>query len=224
MLSQYHIEITKRSLGPYFTPATLQEIVGANIGQDSLLSLFGVEPHRHVCDCTLTQSLAYVEDEHARIAELSQTPGGEREQRAAFGRLLHTVQDFYAHTNYIALWLAETGGAERIDTATINGLDPQILAHPALRIAQWVAWRDPFYYLPVVGNVMRRFWLPEASHEAIHLDSPDRGSLFPLALAVACQHTLVEYWRAVKAIGEVGGKRALARFHSDEYIEEYIEA
>lgn len=219
MLSQYHVEITNRSIGSFFSPAALREIVGANVGQDSLRSLFGAEPHRHVCDCTLTQSLTYVDGEHARIADLSQAPDGVREQRAAFGRLLHTVQDFYAHTNYVALWLAETGGAERIDTAAIKGLDPQILAHPSLRIAQWVAWRDPFYYLPLVGNVMRRFWLPEESHEAIHLDSPDRGSLFPLALRVACQHTLVEYWRAVKAIGEHGDKGALARFHKNEYIE-----
>jgi hypothetical protein len=67
MLSRYHIEITKESIGSFFPPASLREIARANVGQDSLPSLFGVEAHRHVCDCTVTESLAYLDEEHAQI-------------------------------------------------------------------------------------------------------------------------------------------------------------
>jgi hypothetical protein len=213
MLSRYHVEMTTQAIGAFFTPASLREITRANVGQDSLPSMFGVDAHRHVCDCTVSDSFDYINEEHAFIAELAQTPGHESIQRAALGRLLHTVQDFYAHTNYITLWLAEKGSAERVDATGMDGLDPHILTHPSLQIAQWLTWREPFYYVPGVGHLLRWFWLPAQSHEAINLDSPSRGSHFHLATAVACQRTRAEYARAVKAIRRVGGALAVARFH-----------
>ena len=214
MLSKYHIEITENSLGSFFTSMSLREIARANVGQDSLLSLFGVEARRHVCDCTVDESFAYVEEEHATIAALAEKPGEEARQRAALGRLLHTVQDFYAHTNYVALWVAERGETASLESGG-GELDPQLLAHPQLQIAQWLTWRDPFYYVPVVGDVMRRVWLPMDSHEAINLDSPKSGAYFYWAMAIARQRTLREYARAVAAIREVGGRAAVARFHGE---------
>jgi hypothetical protein len=213
MLGRYHEEITRRSIGSFFTSVTLAEIVGANVGQDTFTSLLGVNAHRHVCDCTVAESLAYIDEEHAYIADIAQYPDSDREQRTALGRLLHTVQDFYAHTNYVVLWLAQNAGIEPPDVAQINEFDPRIVTHPALRIAQWVTWRDPLYYVPLLGSVLRRFWLPEGSHEALHLDSPDRGLHFHFAMSIARQRTRTEYMRAVAAIREVGGAAALARFH-----------
>lgn len=215
MLGRYHIEITKKSLGSFFSPASLREIARANVGQDSLGSLFGVQAHRHVCDCSVADSLAYIEEEHTNLAALTLTTGAEGKQRAALGRLLHTVQDFYAHTNYVALWLSARGDTDSLDDATVDGLDPYILAHPRLQTAQWLTWRDPFYYVPVMGKVLRRFHLPPASHEAIHLDSPSRGDAFYLAMAIARQRSRREYARAVAAIRERGGHAAVARFHGD---------
>lgn len=214
MLSKYHIELTEKSLGSFFTSTSLREMTRANVGQDSLSSLFGVEARRHVCDCTVDESFAYVNEEHAVIAELAQQPGEEARQRAALGRLLHTVQDFYAHTNYVALWVAERGDTTSLESGG-GELDPQLLAHPQLQIAQWLTWREPFYYVPVVGQAMRRVWLPKDSHEAINLDSPKSGSHFYLAMASARQRTLREYARAVAAIREVGGRAAVARFHGE---------
>lgn len=215
MLGRYHIEITKRSLGDFFPSASLREIARANVGQDSLPSLFGAQAHRHVCDCSVEDSLAYIEEEHTHLAALTLTTGGEAKQRAALGRLLHTVQDFYAHTNYVALWLAARGGIDQRDDAKLDGLDPLILAHPGLQTAQWLTWRDPFYYVPVMGKALRRFYLPPTSHEAIHLDSPSRGDAFYLAMAIARQRSRHEYARAVAAIRERGGYAAVARFHGD---------
>lgn len=212
MLSQYHIEITENTLGSFFTAPSLREIARANVGQDSLASWFGVETRRHVCDCTVEASLDYVEEEQATIAKLAQQPGDEARQRAALGRLLHTVQDFYAHTNYVSLWVAERGETMSMESGE---LDPRLLAHPQLQIAQWLTWREPFYYVPVVGQAMRRVWLPKSSHEAINLDSPKCGAHFYLAMAGARQRTRREYARAVAAIREVGGRAAVARFHGE---------
>jgi hypothetical protein len=151
--------------------------------------------------------LAYVEEEHAQIAALAHEAGQEGLQRAALGRLLHTVQDLYAHTNYVALWCRERGGK----TWAVN--DPTILDHPHLRTAQWSTWRDPLYYVPLVGKLLRRVWLPANSHEAINLDSPKCGVFFHVAVAMAEVRTVAEYARAVAAIREAGGRKALARFH-----------
>lgn len=221
MLSRYHIEITKRSLGAFFTFSSLRDITHANVAQDSIASLFGVEARRHVCDCTVGESLAYIAEEHALIVELSQQPGTESKQRAALGRLLHTAQDFYAHTNYVAIWAATQGqdvlqkglDALGVDGLGTNAIDPTLFSHPALQIAEWVSWREPLYYIPGLGALLRRFWLPTSSHEAINLDSPKQGVYFYLAMAIARQRTLKEYSFAVAKIREVAGMEAVARFH-----------
>ena len=84
--------------------------------------------------------------------------------------------------------------------------------NPALQTAQWLAWRDPFYYVPLVGDVLRRVWLPVGSHEAINLDFPKRGAHFYVAMACAHQHTRVEYARVLATLREVGGHEAKATF------------
>lgn len=213
MLSRYHIEITRKSLGSFFSAASLREIARANVRQDSLPSLLGMEARRHVCDCTVAESLAYVDEEHERIGQLAQRGESAALQRAAFGRLLHTVQDFYAHTNYVALLMAKQGAAVSLDVSAMKRLDPEILSHPALQIAQWLTWRDPIYYIPLVGDVLRHLWLPAGSHEAINLDSPKRGANFHVAFAFARQRTQVEYARTLATLRELGGQEAVAQFH-----------
>src|SRR5262249_38805069 len=125
-------------------------------------------------------------------------------------------QDFYAHTNYIALWVQERlRDAMPIDPSNCDhaGLDPDILSHPSLRVAEWQTWRDPFYYVPGVGHILRRVWLPDGSHESINLDSPSKGAHFDLAVLMARRRTITEYARAVAVIREVGGLHAIMRFH-----------
>ena len=208
MYGRYHAQATREVLGAAFDAPALGEVIAANIWQDSLPGLFGAEPHRHFCDPQLAHSWAYVEDEHRRIIELAGQHNQSARQRAAFGRLLHTVQDFYAHTNYVDLWLARVGWDK-----TINGLDAELVGSPELRVGEWVFWRDSLYYIPVLRRFLRRVWLPAGSHEAMNLDSPAQGPRFGLALAAARQRTRVEYDRVVAALAEVGGYTAVMAFH-----------
>jgi hypothetical protein len=69
-------------------------------------------------------------------------------------------------------------------------------------------------YVPLLGALARSIWVPADSHEAIHLDSPDRGPQFVYALAAARQRTAQEYHRAVETIVKAGGQDAVERFHS----------
>ena len=72
----------------------------------------GTRPHIHFDDDKFAEANAYVAKEHARIVELACEPSRPgtpedalvgADQRAALGRLCHTVQDFYAHSNYVDL-------------------------------------------------------------------------------------------------------------------------
>ncbi len=66
-------------------------------------------------------------------------------------------------------------------------------------------WRDIIYCIPLLGDLARRIWVPVDSHEAMHLDSPERGPQFVYALEAARQRTDLEYNRAVGTIAKVGG-------------------
>lgn len=213
MRAEYHAAITRTVLGRFFSLEPLEEIVAANLGQDSLLSLLGNAPYRHFCDRELQRSVAYIEDEHQKIRAHAGGQQDVHEQRAALGRLLHTVQDFYAHSNYIELWLRHKGGVAAVSADSIDGLDPELMGHPELHVGDWVVWRDLIYYVPVVGRAMRNLWLAPRSHEAMHLDAPDRGPGFVLALATARQRTTCEYQRALETIKWLGGEEAQWQFH-----------
>lgn len=239
MRSRYHVHMTRTVLGEYFAPHALDEVISANVGQDSLSSVFGDQAWRHFCGPSIAHSLRYIETEHAQVTELAHNPGCEPEQRAAFGRLLHTAQDFYAHSNYVDLWLAArtarpaSNGSDQAHATTpwntaaavaplagdhppapirIDGCDRTVLHHPSLRIGNWVFWRDLIFYVPLVGDLARALWVPPGSHEAMHLDSPERGPRFYYALVGACHRTHLEFRRVESAVRAAGGERALARF------------
>src|SRR5215204_267754 len=102
MDSQYHVQLLTETLRSYFSSQGLEQIIAANLGQDSLRYQLGAYPQYHFDNNQIARSLAYVEEEHAQIGKLASDPAGNhaQRQRAAFGRLTHTVHDFYAHSNY----------------------------------------------------------------------------------------------------------------------------
>jgi hypothetical protein len=220
MQAQYHVGLTREALGGFFGREALDEVVRANVGQDSLAAVFGAASHQHFCDPEIDRSLAYIEDEH-RTIEVMAAQEDAPAQRAALGRLLHAVQDFYAHSNYVDLWLAQAQRSPASEWAwpmteapcEVQAADPALLDHPHLRIGDWIFWRDAVFYVPLIGPLVRSIWVPRDSHEAMHLDSPARGPRFGIALAMARQRTVHEHRRAVEAIVRRGGSRALAEFH-----------
>ena len=71
---------------------------------------------------------------------------------------------------------------------------------------------QPLYYIPGVGDLVRRLWLPARSHESINLDAPSRGENFHLAMTFARQWTRTEYARAVTNVAARGRDAAVAHF------------
>jgi hypothetical protein len=208
MESQYHVQLLTEAVGSYFSPHALEEVIAANLGQDALRYQLGAYPHFHFDNSEFTRSLAYVDEEHARIgaSQVAQA------QRAAFGRLTHAVHDFYAHSNYVDLWLAQHGGLTATSADELDGLDPALLDHAELFSGSFLLWFDSLYYLPSMRPLLRKLYLRPRSHEAMNLDSPAQGPKFAYAMVAAHQRTRFEFARAEESVRAAGGEEAIARF------------
>lgn len=209
MEAKYHIEILERSLGGRVPVDVMQIMTSANLGQDSLIGLTHLEYH---FDANLfAVSQAYVDGQRV----LAQRWWGRPAGWAAFGRLSHTVADFYAHSNYVRLWLAHElglGNLADVEAALkadplaapslerIPPLDPVFLDHPDLRSGKVYWVRDILALVPAIGDVLVPI-MPADSHARMNLDHPGRGPLFPYAIAAAVARTVIEYDRVLAARG-----------------------
>jgi hypothetical protein len=82
--------------------------VQANLDQDRLSGLVGHDEF-HFDNNAFEKSYAYIEEQRAIVVS-SLMPGDANTAWEAFGRFLHSAQDFYAHSNYITLWLDRFNG------------------------------------------------------------------------------------------------------------------
>lgn len=213
MDQEYHVIITKNAIGKYFESLALDQIIQANINQDNLIYQLGNHPHHHFDNNKISESLAYIESEHELILELATKENTGEVQRGAFGRLCHAAQDFYAHSNYVDLWLKENGGLDNNKPSDIDGLDKKLLTHPDLFTGDFVFWRDIIYYIPIINSFARKIYVPKYSHEAINLDSPSKGIKFEYALIAAQQRTYFEYSCVINSLAKEFGNNELAKFH-----------
>lgn len=190
MLKPYHIEICQRALGKIFSPRALDVIIAANVGQDGLRGLIG-HPEFHFDSNAFEASYAYMEEQRLIVLEILKSRGEITLAWEAFGRLTHTAQDFYAHSNYVQLWVNAHPKGDMPSPTQVGALDPKILQHPDLHSGNvyfwdWLAFVPGFYALALRLT-------PEDSHTHMNLDSPKQGSLFPYAFEAAIQRTVFEY-------------------------------
>src|SRR5512133_1692454 len=104
MLQKYHVEILQQALTGKFSSAALTKIAEANVYQDRVRAQYGHDEY-HFDNNAFEKSYAYREEQRAMVISSLQA-SDVASARSAFGRLTHTVQDFYSHTNYIDLWLS----------------------------------------------------------------------------------------------------------------------
>jgi len=200
MLTQYHIEIMLTSLGDRFSPRAISEIIYANARQDRLRGQFGHDEY-HGDNNAFAKTYAYIEEQRA-LTVLSLQKNDALSAWSAFGRFLHTVQDFYAHTNYITLWLsrfdhsprskAERGGQTLPPPTEIDPVDPSLLNSPALHSGKtYYPFELLYYWRPTRAFALR--WLPYDSHAWMNLDSPEQGFKFDYAMQAAIKRTVIEH-------------------------------
>lgn len=209
MDARYHAEITRQALDGQFDEAALRAIIRANLRQDRLVNLVG-HPEVHFDASAFAAGERYiVEQRRLAVSALI-----DREDRlaalAAFGRLLHGRQDFYAHSNWAALWVAAHGGLERCAARQIEPclypLAVKGLVSGKGSVRHFLACRVPLY-----GPWHRRHLLPADDHEAMNLDHPGRGPLFPFAVSAAVKHSRVEMGMLLRALQREGGIAAAQR-------------
>ena len=188
MKTRYHIQMTNEALGPDFSPAALKQIIAANLGQDALIYQFGHD-HFHVDNNSFEASYAYIET-CRKNAIAAIRAGDVALARAEFGRLTHTVQDFYSHTNYTALWRELHPGAapDQIDPLLESCLtDPRLHSGSLYYPLEILAFVPPL--LPLVAP-----HLPANSHTHMNKDDPSRPD-FEYARSAATKRTRVEWFR-----------------------------
>jgi hypothetical protein len=195
MNHKYHTGMLTSTLAAHFSPAALREVIAGNLRQDYPPNLFKSSVHFDNCD--FSGGLAYIEAQHALIAK----EDDPHLMRRAFGRLTHTAQDFYAHTNYVDLWLNRHGGLHHTRPGDINGLDDDLHHSPQLRSGWFFWWRDIIYYLPLLRDFAKKYVVFADSHEAMNLDSPRSGPKFWYAIGAAKQRTVAEYRRVLQTLG-----------------------
>ena len=190
MLKPVHKEITRRALERTFSPFALDTIITANIHQDIFISQFGHDEF-HFANNDLDGSRKYIEEQRALIK-----PALEKGQAMfawqAFGRLTHTAQDFYAHTNYVDLWLVCQPNDLHPAPSEIDPLDDALIENPALRSGKFYYPLEAFSFVPGIKKLVIPL-LPRDSHAWMNLDSAKRGPMFEYALQAAIKRTRYEF-------------------------------
>ncbi|HWQ84530.1 MAG TPA: hypothetical protein VN363_08195, partial [Anaerolineales bacterium] len=103
MKAAFHREITTSALHSRVSPHALEAILRANLSQDGWVGLL-FHPEFHFDGSRFDAGEAYLSAQHD-LARSFLIKGDPLPAWQAFGRLSHASQDFYAHSNYVQLFL-----------------------------------------------------------------------------------------------------------------------
>lgn len=190
----YHRAITMRALGDRFSPRALQAIIAANLSLDTLIGQIGHDEY-HFDNNAFEASYAFVEARRAEVRPLLEA-GDLMGAWRAFGKLTHVVQDFYAHTNYVTLWLERLGENSDQARPEIDPLDPELLTSPRLRSGRLYYPWEVLAFIPLIKRLVIPL-LPRDSHAWMNIDSPDRPG-YAYAETAAMRRTRQEFLQTVQ--------------------------
>ena len=198
MLPAYHSEITHLALDDLFSSRALETMIAANLNQDRLRGQIGHDEY-HFDNNAFAKSYAYIEEQRA-LAVSCLMANDLHSAWAAFGRLTHTVQDFYAHSNYIDLWLSIQPDGAIPTPSEVPALDPDLVNSPALRSGK-VYVLELLTFIPPLKPLVMPF-LPRDAHGWMNLDSPERGPNFKYAFHAAVKRTKIEFEATIQDLQE----------------------
>ncbi|HLF87472.1 MAG TPA: hypothetical protein VI451_00870 [Anaerolineales bacterium] len=211
MLARFHREITQAALKNQFSPGALETIIQANLHQDDLKYLFCGYPHHHFDDSAFERAYAYLDEQRQIILETLTHSPESIPAWEAFGRITHALQDFYAHSNYIHLWLEPHTGDKAPNPAEVEPLLPDILASPRLITARSLLSLEILGRIPFLGKMLIPLFPPD-THIRMNLDQPASGPLFPYVLVAARKRTEKEFEALSQQIQVKHGSQALQKF------------
>ena len=189
MLIPIHEEMTREALGPHFSAGALEIIIAANKKQDALSGQIGHDEF-HFDNNAIEKGLRYINEQRGFVLASLLSPG-VLSAWIAFGRLTHTAQDFYSHTNYISLWLDQHPGTPPTPPE-VDPVQKSLIQSPDLRSGKIYLPMDALYFVPFLRKFALKL-LPEDSHGKMNLDSPKQGPRFEYARAAAVKRTQYEF-------------------------------
>jgi hypothetical protein len=198
MLKPFHVEIMRHVLEDKCSPRALDKMIEANVNQDRLRGQIGHDEY-HFDNNAFEKSYAYIEEQRA-LTISSLMANDASAAWAAVGRLTHTAQDFYAHSNYIDLWVASQANGALPPPSEVNPLDPDLIHTSALRSGRVYFFEALTFIIPLKRLVMS--FLPRDAHGWMNLDSPQRGPNFRYAFQAAVKRTKIEFERTTQDLPE----------------------
>jgi len=216
MNAPYHRQITTEALGNQLSARAVETIIQANLHQDDLKYLLGGYPHYHFDNSEFDRTNTYLNEQRALLLEVL-TRGEPAPAWEAFGRITHTLQDFYAHSNYVRLWLERRGepvAAPGMGYPAPEGIEaqlPELLASPRLFTARVVLALEIVNMIPFIGPRLRPYFPPDV-HARMNLDNPSAGPLFPFAMVAARKRTKEELEALAQIMQTRYGTRVLQNF------------
>jgi len=207
METRYHEEILNKALRDVFSARALEKIREGNIGQDALRGQIGHDEY-HFDNNAFEAGNAYIEANRAEIPRALEENRPEDAWKA-FGRLTHAAQDFYAHSNYVSLWLARFGN-DAPPPSEIEPLDEALLHSPELHSGKLYYPLEALTYVPFLRRFVLPF-LPRDSHAWMNLDTPERGEAFFYAMEAAVKRTREELARTLRLLSPEAQRMFLDR-------------
>jgi hypothetical protein len=189
MLIPVHEEMTREALGSHFSDRALEVILAANRKQDALPGQIGHDEY-HFDNNAIDKGRSYINEQRGYVIASLLSPG-VLSAWVAFGRLTHTAQDFYSHTNYISMWLDQYNGTPP-PPPEIDPVQKDLIESPKLHSGRIYLPMDVLYFVPFLRGLSLAL-LPRDSHGWMNLDSPRQGSKFEYARAAAIKRTQHEF-------------------------------
>lgn len=199
--------MTRLALEDKFSSRALEKIITANVYQDRVRGQIGHDEY-HFDNNAFERSYAYLEAQRA-LTISALVASDVFSAWSAFGRLTHTAQDFYAHSNYVDLWLARQPERARPTPAEVDPVDPDVIHADALRSGQ-IYLLEPLAFIPGLRRLVLPL-LPRDAHGWMNLDSPARGPNFQYAFQAALKRTKIEFEQTTKDLSD-----ELRRLFSDK--------
>ena len=190
MLVRHHIEITRQAIGAEVGRRALHSILRANCAQDGLRYQLGHD-HFHFDNNQFEKSNNYIEEQRALIHP-SLERGDTESAWQAFGRMIHTVQDFYAHSDYIPRWLSRFSGGTPPAPEEVDPVSPDILQDPELRSGKLYYPVEALAFIPFLKKSILPH-LPADSHAHMNLDDFDDKGFFDYVFHASVKRTKIEF-------------------------------
>ncbi|MFC2028744.1 hypothetical protein ACFLTX_02335 [Chloroflexota bacterium] len=197
MLIKYHEQITRKALKDHVSVPVLETIIQANKKQDGLRYQLG-HSHFHFDNNAFNESYAYIREQRELLFSnlKKKQPNNAREN---FGRLSHTAQDLYAHSNYVDLWLQKNESNSLPDIDSIDPFDDRILDNPELRSGRLYYPLEILSFIPGLGKLLLPLF-PGDSHARMNLDGPGSGFRYSYAFSAAVKRTRIEFVGIINAL------------------------